>query len=132
MSNTGRITCTFAAADSFGNPLMKNYPMPSVAYDDFIGGVVLVPEGAVSGAEFDVSLPTGYAASTILVMNETGQELNTAWGGNWAPHLPDGGYMMWALPSPPATGAISSWRFMLTQNQSATGRILYWVYAKTS
>ena len=85
-----------------------------------------VPDGAAAGTEYDLpscGIMTG--ASFVWVRNWVGQELSMAWGGNWLPHLPNGGIVVWAASQLAAAGTIISLRFMLTQTQVGPGAIHY-------
>lgn len=86
-----------------------------------------VHDGAASGTEIDIAFPGIAAASLVFIENKTGQELNMAWGGNWFPHLPDGGAVAFLFPKTPETGGVSALRFMLTQAQVGEGHINYTV-----
>lgn len=91
-------------------------------------GCIDVPAGTVSGTEFDIPF-TGQTkgASFVLVENETGQELNAAWGGEFQPHMAASGWIMYAGPGIPASGSITALRFMLTQQQASSGKLSYLV-----
>jgi hypothetical protein len=126
MNSTLTFACTWEDAD--GNPI---HPKPrTIQIPCTVGaqGAIPVPPGTASGTEVDVPFPGILSAATLVVIeNETGQELNVAWGGNWAPHLPAGATLIYAMPAVPAAGAITSLRFMLTQQQVGAGLINYTV-----
>lgn len=125
---TAQYICNLCWADANGNVIKPAAQAVMCPYDVALTGHIPVPDGTASGTEFDVPF-TGLskAATLICIQNATHQELNCAWGGNWAPHLPDGGLQIWAHPVPVVEGAITSLRFMLTQQQVGAGRIIYTV-----
>lgn len=89
-------------------------------------GYLIVPDGSAAGTEFDLPFPSVLNAATyIFLLNKTGQDLNMAWGGNWFPHLAAGGMLLFASPTAPTAGGITSLRFMLTKGQSGIGKLKY-------
>lgn len=115
--------------DSEGNSRTLPMQVRSCNYKVYAEGMVTVPAGSVAGAEFDVvfhGLTEG--AVCYLIKNDTGQELNRAWTGNWAPHMSNGGMAMEVMPVYPEAGAITVLRFMLTMNQVVDGFIKYWAF----
>ena len=87
-----------------------------------------VPVGTAAGAEIDIAFPgIVTAASYVLIENQSGQELGMAWTGNFLPSIPDGGMVLWYLPTTPSQRQILSLRFFLTQDQVSPGSILYTV-----
>src|SRR5277367_4170706 len=79
-------------------------------------GSLSIPAGLSSGTEVDLLLPgLVQGVSFMYLENMSGQELNMAWGGNFYPHLPDQGVMLYMFPVAPAAGAVTGWRFFLTQ-----------------
>lgn len=89
-------------------------------------GYLLIPDQSAQGAEFDLPFQgVAQGATYVMIANQSGQELNMAWGGNWFPHLPAGGLLLWAFPAIPQGGQITSLRFMLTQAQNGLGKIKY-------
>lgn len=85
---------------------------------------------APAGTEVDLNFaPMGITSGIVFLWleNRTGQELNMAWQGNWFPHLPPGGRLIWAFPVEAAAGQITAMRFMLTQDQSSLGYIKFMV-----
>lgn len=113
-------------ADADGNVFNPKEIAIAIGYNIENVGMLPVPDGTAAGTEIDLPF-TGVTggASMLLVENKTGQELNTAWGGNWAPHIAVGGILLYASPAPPVAGQISSWRFMLTQQQVGMGYIAF-------
>lgn len=116
--------------DVDNNPLKLPTATIESGYDVPINGIIPVPVGTPSGTEIDVSLTGIVSACAMLVIrNCTGQELNAAWQGNWAPHLPPMGMFAYCLPTTPAGGRITGWRFFLTETQSVlNGGIKYWAF----
>ena len=112
--------------DPNGNPIKLPVQALQMAYTVAAQGAVSVADGTDAGTEIDIPF-LGLAQSAVCAMiwNLTGQELNCAWGGNWAPHIPPGGMLAYAFPVAPTAGVITSLRFMLTQKQVGAGRIGY-------
>lgn len=115
--------------DADGRPLrMASQPI-TIPYKNACQGAIPVPQGSAQGTEVDVpmvGLPTG--ATLVLIENQTGQELNAAWGGNWMPHLGVGGVELYVNPTVPQAGDITQLRFMLTGAQVADGAINFWAF----
>jgi hypothetical protein len=121
----------FSWVDDDGNPIKGNDIQVVANYTIASVGSVPIPNGTVAGVEFDMPLagmPGGGAL--IWIRNKTGQELNMAWGGNWFPHLAVDGTLIWAAPSPPLAGAITSLRFMTTAVQVGLGKITFALFGQ--
>lgn len=102
------------------------FPSGNQSMSNVVQGAITIPDGTAMATEFDVTLPgVVVGASFFQFSNSTGQELNCAWGGNYAPHLPVGGSVVYNFPSAPANGPITGFRFFTTQVQSGVGRIYY-------
>jgi hypothetical protein len=120
-----------AYSDVDGHTRTSQFGPIGCAYTNQITGAIPVPDGTPSGTEFDVpfvGLATG--ASLIIIENYTGQEINAAWGGNWAPHLAAGGYLVYAMPDVPTDGCIAGLRFMTTAPQVGAGKITFYAFGK--
>jgi hypothetical protein len=125
-ATSGTFSFKYTYPDADGNMVSSGLKTVPIPFDIPITGQIPVPAGTPSGTEIDIPF-TGIvsAATFVYVQNLTGQELNAAWEGNWAPHLGAGAAMFYACPNPPESGGITSLRFMLTQDQVARGRIAY-------
>ena len=100
----------------------------SVPYTTSLIGALQVQPGTAAGTEIDLPmLGINQDATYIQIQNETGQELNMAWGGNWEFHLAPGGIFVRSNPAPVLAGSITAWRFLLTQTQVALGAIIFHV-----
>jgi hypothetical protein len=121
-----KYTGSYVWTDGEGNllkPAAVNILSP---YDIPFDGTIPVRAGATAGTEVDLTLPgLGTGATILFLANHTGQELGMAWGGNFAPNLPDKGVIVHAYPALPAAGQITGFRFFLTQTQIANGFIAY-------
>ena len=114
--------------DAQGNPVAKATQVINAPCSVALDGILPVAAGTAQGTEIDLPmLGIVQAATFVTVQNQTGQELEMAWGGNWLPNIPPGGLLRWAFPVAPSANVITSLRFMLTQEQGAAGSILYTV-----
>lgn len=128
MQASFRFQSSFSWTDILGETFHLA-PGPEVTGAGAVGMTGALPvEPAVAGTEFDLDFrPMGVTngIAYLAIVNLTGQELNMAWGGNWAPHIPTGGRIIWALGSVPNGGQITSLRFMLTQDLTSPGYIRF-------
>lgn len=102
----------------------------SIPYTLCLEGVANVPAGAVSGSEIDIVLPGFTQLTGFVFENETGQELGTAWTGQFAPSVAPGGADIFLDPVQISNSGrmINGWRFFLTQNQPSPspGGLRFW------
>jgi hypothetical protein len=124
--NNAQLKYSYSWVDANSNALVVPQQVINMPYKVSAKGAILVPDGAASGAEFDVPFTgAGQGAVCVMLWNLTGQELNAAWGGNFAPHVPPGGMVAFTFPLLPAAGLVTGYRFFLTQTQVGEGRIAY-------
>lgn len=114
-------------ADPHGRVQQIPVTSVSVPYMSAPTGVIPILANSPAGTEVDLPLLGILTAATfLLVENTSGQELNMAWGGNWAPHLPPGGMFMFSFPTAPSSGQITSWRFFTTMETTVRTGINFW------
>jgi hypothetical protein len=120
---------SFRWTDADGNPYVSKGRTMQFPGTLVLHGSLPVPAGLEAGAEVDLPfLGISDGASFCYLENETGQELNMAWGGNFFPHFPNDGVMLFMFPTVPASGQIQSWRFILTQAQAQAGVVNFAVF----
>jgi hypothetical protein len=126
--NSAKITGTISYVDVDGNTRTTAFGL-GCEYSNLATGAIPVPDGTPAGTEFDVPFVGLLEGATLVVAkNCSGQELNAAWGGNWAPHLGPGATMIYAQPVLPAGGRVLSLRFMLTKAQAGDGKIVFYAF----
>jgi hypothetical protein len=124
----GVFECKWHYLDADGNAIMPAAKVVSIPYTTVANMVMWVRGGTAQGAEVDATFPGLVAAGTLIVVeNETSQELNMAWGGNFFPHIPPGGVIIFAYPAAPAAGQITGLRFFTTQAQLADEKVVFTV-----
>jgi hypothetical protein len=127
---TAQATFSFKWTDADGNAFSAKGRTIQFPGTLLLHGSLPIPAGLSAGAEVDLPfLGIADGASFIYLENAAGQELGMAWGGNFYPHLPNEGVMMYMFPNAVSpAGAVTSWRFFLTQAQAEVGYVNFAVF----